>query len=998
MTSEYRAGVSGREARHHDAVDRAATAGRAALEATVLRLRSVEALDVALALATAGREPHYASWSFRSRMEQGVEPQGAPRLEPPWAATLAQILARSQLDHVGDEIALAIYVELAERAGLAALGPRDAQVYCQLLLEAGEYEQLRAVLPVVELRTEIRDMLVTDLTREDARSGKLEPNDWLVALGRLMRLEAPGFELVDATEPFRFDAIRNLAAPASVDGPLVTVIVPSYAPEAGLLTAVRSILNQTWGNLEVLIVDDESPDETRVWYEAALELDDRVRLISKPRNAGTYAARNTALALARGVFVTGQDADDWSHPRRIERQAVPLLQEPALVASLSRCLRVTDDLRTSSLQASGSSPIRVNSSSLLFRRTEVIHKVGYYDLVRKAADSEYIFRLRAVFGATAVRELTDCLALVRLVGHSLSRADFLPGWQHEARVWYRDLYTYWHRGLRSGTPHVAIEPRARHFPAPVGVLSRPAEPLHIDDVFVADLRDLAESQELLLAEARLRLAAGRRVGLAHLERFSTLEQERRPLHPTILAAVSRSEFALVEWSREVSADHVVFWPADLPEFHGPRGSGWRVKHATLVVETHVPFAGILPAFARWQDCADWVAGNLHVEHDVRFAVPVRDEPALPGRRADGVSHLQDAGSCRPGLTSRDCIITTTPARSAAAHRLAALLEASNVQGVAVRVVEGRPAVVASGASASSASSRPLPHEEKTERRQHRLPLVGPVPANVESSSEQRQARGDALVFTLHSERDEVSVRLSGFGQPAGSGVFDAVPPVSSRPLPRGEAQKSGKSTPGIDVLPFVAVAGSLGDIEIPAWQSSAVEGVEYWFSEAGFSSVVWLGAAHRLRRPVCAVVVRSARAADTGEDVSPQDLPTRIADTGRVVRSLRCELGAAAVAVQDSHIWSLHAQAPNDTVWRKDHSGRIRAVATDGAIMAAFLSALRDAVQCEQVEVAAVAGNLISGKTFVAPPRSASKHVRCWSTLSGDELVPTWALEDVLVP
>jgi hypothetical protein len=117
----------------------------------VLRLRSAEALDIALALATSGRESDYLAWSERvvDRASNGLPL--ADDLDPRWASTLAQILARSMLDPSAETIALAIYRRLAGRLGPESLQPRDAQVYGQLLLQSGEHEELRASLSLLPL-------------------------------------------------------------------------------------------------------------------------------------------------------------------------------------------------------------------------------------------------------------------------------------------------------------------------------------------------------------------------------------------------------------------------------------------------------------------------------------------------------------------------------------------------------------------------------------------------------------------------------------------------------------------------------------------------------------------------------------------------------------------------------------------------------------------------------------------------------------------------------
>ena len=75
------------------------------------------------------------------------------------------------------------------------------------------------------------------------------------------------------------------------------------------------------------MVDDASSDGSAAVAEGFVPADPRFRLIRQPVNLGGYAARNRALAAARGEFVTVQDADDWSHPERIARHLADLQRE-----------------------------------------------------------------------------------------------------------------------------------------------------------------------------------------------------------------------------------------------------------------------------------------------------------------------------------------------------------------------------------------------------------------------------------------------------------------------------------------------------------------------------------------------------------------------------------------------------------------------------------------------------------------------------------------------
>jgi len=123
--------------------------------------------------------------------------------------------------------------------------------------------------------------------------------------------------------------------------PRVSVIVPAFNVRATLREAVQSLLQQTWRDLEVLVVDDASPDAS---HEALADVDDpRLGIVRLHQNAGPSAARNTGLALARGEFLALLDGDDVSAPHRIERQLRPFLARPGL--GLVGCLVNRMDLQ-----------------------------------------------------------------------------------------------------------------------------------------------------------------------------------------------------------------------------------------------------------------------------------------------------------------------------------------------------------------------------------------------------------------------------------------------------------------------------------------------------------------------------------------------------------------------------------------------------------------------------------------------------------------------------
>lgn len=105
----------------------------------------------------------------------------------------------------------------------------------------------------------------------------------------------------------------------TVAGPLVSVIVPAYNAAKTIEATLLSVRAQTHRNLEIIMVDDGSADETVAIAEAQACADPRLRIISQA-NGGVAAARNAGILAAKGEFVAPVDADDIWAPTKIERQ------------------------------------------------------------------------------------------------------------------------------------------------------------------------------------------------------------------------------------------------------------------------------------------------------------------------------------------------------------------------------------------------------------------------------------------------------------------------------------------------------------------------------------------------------------------------------------------------------------------------------------------------------------------------------------------------------
>ena len=104
-----------------------------------------------------------------------------------------------------------------------------------------------------------------------------------------------------------------------MDSPALSVAMSVYNGEAFLNEAIQSILDQSFGNFEFLIVDDGSTDRTPSIIEAHAQRDSRIRPIIR-ENRGLVASLNQLLAEARTPIVARMDADDICLPDRFERQ------------------------------------------------------------------------------------------------------------------------------------------------------------------------------------------------------------------------------------------------------------------------------------------------------------------------------------------------------------------------------------------------------------------------------------------------------------------------------------------------------------------------------------------------------------------------------------------------------------------------------------------------------------------------------------------------------
>jgi glycosyltransferase involved in cell wall biosynthesis/GR25 family glycosyltransferase involved in LPS biosynthesis len=191
---------------------------------------------------------------------------------------------------------------------------------------------------------------------------------------------------------------------------LVSVIMPAYNAERTIEKSIRSVLMQTYKNLELIIVDDGSTDKTESIVREIATEDHRIIFQRNDQNKGCYFVRNDALRLSKGKYIAIQDADDISLNNRLEKQLIPLVSGNALVSfSLfirSRCSIEELDLlnQAEMIELVNIRRVKVNGkyeyldrpnlalATSVFKR-ELFEKYGLFWESRFSADAEFLERI-----------------------------------------------------------------------------------------------------------------------------------------------------------------------------------------------------------------------------------------------------------------------------------------------------------------------------------------------------------------------------------------------------------------------------------------------------------------------------------------------------------------------------------------------------------------------------------------------------------------------------
>lgn len=340
-----------------------------------------------------------------------------------------------------------------------------------LAIQAGQ--QKRARQAANELYEAVgegdRDSLLWCLNAQrPAPSDRFPGDPWLDTINRVYHREGLArIGLNTHSENARINHLSGCKTDSgeSAEQPKVSVLVAMYNASDTLEIALDSLLGQTWNNLEIIVVDDGSTDDTWGVLQDKYGSVPGVQLLRNEQNYGAYASRNRALLASTGDFVTAHDADDWSHPQKIE------LLASALGAMLERgdpgvvyCnrARVRENLRFVGSWRPGDRILRTDLPSLMMPRS-IVNELGGWDPVRVGADKEFMLRLRRRYGREAMRSVCAAapltFSLVSETSLTSERGASLRTLRWGLRHDYRRLVEAWHYGV-SMPDELWIDPAA----------------------------------------------------------------------------------------------------------------------------------------------------------------------------------------------------------------------------------------------------------------------------------------------------------------------------------------------------------------------------------------------------------------------------------------------------------------------------------------------------------------------------------------------------------
>ena len=192
----------------------------------------------------------------------------------------------------------------------------------------------------------------------------------------------------------------------------ISVLLSVYNNQEDIPNAIKSVIDQTYKNWELIIIDDCSTDKTLEIIEDIILQNSQycIILIKNKKNIGVYSSLNRGLKIATGDYIARIDSDDTYFPMFLEKNIEILDNNDKYIMVNSMYKRDMDNPCFGEI-------------TCVYRRQTVIDKIGYYDSVRFAGDTEFDYRFKKVFGNHSIYKINEVLYYAKKRNNSLTTSD-----------------------------------------------------------------------------------------------------------------------------------------------------------------------------------------------------------------------------------------------------------------------------------------------------------------------------------------------------------------------------------------------------------------------------------------------------------------------------------------------------------------------------------------------------------------------------------------------
>lgn len=257
-------------------------------------------------------------------------------------------------------------------------------------------------------------------------------------------------------------------------GPFVTVVVPFRNDALTLNASVYSLFAQTYAHMEIILVNDGSQDGSDEIADVLDKSDSRLKILRSPfpSGSGKFVSTNYGMVNGRGSLITFQNADDISHPARIEAQVRFLERFKDVMYVSPLFVRVSNNL----LILNNDGVIQRKSLAASMFRRRMLNEIGYFDSVYSSADEEFYQRVAKVYGhkgcqQVVVRDrkhLTQVPLYYDFVSDTIAANEYQNGQsssstRNPSSSSYSKAFTEWHAKSIKSPPFVGFPMRKRPF-------------------------------------------------------------------------------------------------------------------------------------------------------------------------------------------------------------------------------------------------------------------------------------------------------------------------------------------------------------------------------------------------------------------------------------------------------------------------------------------------------------------------------------------------------